>query len=257
MKGGHEFMKKDWHDKEFSIMMTLGESTTAGGWTSCRERSWPHQLARMINEYQRVPVQLINLGIGANVISVNSPGYEYSGKPAADERLDSQVLSYTANGNRLIPDLLIISYGLNDARCGTPIERFCGSMKDIIIRVREKIDPLILLAGPYYMNDFSLGGPHWSHADLDIFYEYNAAIRNTAEETGCLFADLLASYDRADWLVHYDGCHANDLGHRIVADKIFEVLANSCSGLASETKYLERQIIPWRDESTLQGKQYE
>jgi lysophospholipase L1-like esterase len=246
-------MKKDWWNKEFSIMMTLGESTTAGGWTSSRERSWPHLLARTINEYQRVPVQLVNLGIGANVISTKSPAYEYSGKPAADERLDEQVLSYKANGNRLIPDLLIISYGLNDARGGTPLDRFCVYMKDIIGRVREKISPLIVLMGPYYMNDFTLGGPPWSHADIETFKEFNAAIRDTAEETGCLFADLLSSYGYADWLIHYDGCHANDLGHRIVANKVFEVLASNCSGLACETKYLEKQIIPWRDESTLQG----
>ena len=245
-------MKKDWWDKEFCVMMTLGESTTAGGWTSCRERSWPHLLARTINEYQRVPVQLVNLGIGANVISVKSPAYPYSGKPAADERLEEQVLSYRANGNHLVPDLLIISYGLNDARGGTPTGQFCTSLREIINRVREKIAPLILLAGPYYMNDFTLGGENWSHANIDTFREFNAAIREVADDTDCLFADLLSAYNYSDWLIHHDGCHANDLGHRVVANRIFEVLAGNCSGLSKETKYLEKMIVPWRDESTLQ-----
>ena len=245
-------MKKDWWNKEFSILITLGESTTAGGWTSSRERSWPYLLTNLINDFQRIPVQLINQGIGANVISTKCPGYDVSGKPAANERLEEHVLSHMANYNLLLPDLLIISYGLNDARCGTPIELFCSEMEDIVERVRNKIKPLIVLVGPYYMNDFKLGGPRWSHANLKIFYKFNEATRILAKKLDCLFVDLLASYGDADWLVHYDGCHANDVGHRIVANKIFEVLASNCSGLAMETKYLEKCIIPWRDESTLQ-----
>jgi len=245
-------MKRDWWDKEFKVLMTLGESTTAGGWSSTRERCWASQLARLINEFQRIPVQLVNVGIGANVISTRSPAYPYSGKPAANERLEKHVLSYTANGNLLQPDLLVISYGLNDARGGTPIDLFCSEMKDIIRRLRERIQPLIVLLGPYYMTNFKLGGPEWSHADLNVFREYNEAIRRVAQECDCLFVDLLESYRQADWLVHHDGCHANDLGHRIVANKIFEVLASNCSGLALETKELERHIVPWRDESTLQ-----
>ena len=240
-------------NKEFKILMTLGESTTAGGWASYRENCWANQLARLINEFQRVPVQLVNVGIGANVISTKSPAYEFSGKPAASERLEKHVLSNTANGHPIIPDLLVISYGLNDARGGTPIELFCGEMKEMTRRIREEIKPLIVLLGPYYMKDFTIGGQEWSHANLEIFHQYNDAIRQVAVECDCLFVDLLASYREADWLVHHDGVHANDLGHRIVANKIFEVLAANCSGLALETKALEKSIPPWRDESILQG----
>jgi len=247
-------MKKDWWDREFRVLMTLGESTTAGGWSSCRERCWASQLARLINEFQRVPVQLVNLGIGSNVISTKSPAYEHSGKPAADERLEQHVLSYVANGNHLVPDLLVISYGLNDARGGTPIDLFCGELERIIARVRERIQPLIVLLGPYYMTDFTLGAPHWTHGSLDLFHRYNEAIRRVADERDCLFVDLLAAYGNADWLVHHDGVHANDLGHRIVANRVFEVLASNCSGLALETRALEEHIVPWRDESTLQQR---
>ncbi len=247
-------MKRDWWDREFELLMTLGESITAGGWSSCRERCWANQLARLINEFQRIPVQLVNQGIGANVISTKSPAYENSGKPAATERLEKHVLSYTAgSGNNILhPDLLIISYGLNDARGGTPIDLFCGEMESIIHRVRKKIQPLIVLLGPYYMHNFTLGAPTYGHGDLDVFSQYNDAIRAVAENSDCLFVDLLASYREADWLIHFDGCHANDLGHRIVANRIFEVLASNCSGLSLNTKSLEAAIPPWRDESTLQ-----
>ncbi len=233
----------DHWDREFRRFVTLGESTTAGGWSTVRDRCWANVLTELINDFQRVPVELINVGIGANVISTKSPCYPHSGKPAASERIDKHVIAHE-------PDLLVISYGLNDARGGTPIDLFCAELLRLVERVRERIQPLIVLPGPYYMNNFSFG-IHFDHGSLDLFYRYNDAIRRLAELNDCLFADLLAAYGETDWLVHGDGVHANDLGHRIVANRIFEVLASNCSGLALETKHLERHIPPWRDESTL------
>ena len=233
------------------MLVTLGESTTAGGWASYRERSWAHQLARLINEFQRIPVQLVNVGIGGNVISTRSPAYEHSGKPAALERLEPHVFRHQ-------PDLLLVSYGLNDARGGTPLDLFVGELKSLVDRVRERIQPLIVLLGPYFMTGFDKFGPHWNHASLDTFHQFNGAIAEVAKEKECLFVDLLATYGNADWLVHHDGVHANDLGHRLVANQIFAVLAANCSGLAKETQELEQHIPRWRDESVLQqdaGKQ--
>ena len=236
-------MKKDWCDHEFKTLVTLGESTTAGGWSSTRDLCWASVLADQVNTYQRTPLNLINVGIGANVISTRSPVYDRSGKPAASERIDKHVIAHA-------PDLLIISYGLNDARGGTSIDLFCDEMRDILCRVRSEIQPLIILLGPYYITDFTLG-VGFGHANLEIFHQYNDATRALASECEALFVDLLAGYGDADWLVHHDGVHANDIGHRVVANRIFEVLASNCSGLALETKHREQLIPPWRDESTL------
>ena len=52
-------------------------------------------------------------------------------------------------------------------------------------------------------------------------------------------------------MVHYDGVHQNDLDHRIVANRIFDVLAQNCSGLAKKTREAEKTSPRWRDESTL------
>jgi lysophospholipase L1-like esterase len=193
-----------------------------------------------------MPIEVINAGIGANVISTNSPAYTYSGKPAGSERLGKHVIDRQ-------PDLLIISYGLNDARGGTPLELFCQEMKKIVLDVRQQIQPLIVLLGPYYMYDFHLGAPYWDKGSLEVFRQYNLAIKEVAQACKCLFVDLLESYQEADWLVHRDGVHANDVGHRVVANKVFEVLVSNCSGLSLETKALEDRIPPWRDESTLQA----
>lgn len=238
---------RDWWDKEFRTLVTLGESTTAGGWASFRERSWANQLARLINEFQRVPVQLVNVGIGGNVISTRSAAYEHSGKPAALERLEPHVFRHQ-------PDLLVVSYGLNDARGGTPLDLFLAELKSLVDQVRQRIAPLIVLPGPYFMTGFDLYGPHWNHAGLEVFHQFNRGIAGVATEKQCLFVDLLATYGDAPWLVHHDGVHANDLGHRLVANQIFAVLAAHCSGLAKETKELEKHIPRWRDESVLQKR---
>ena len=114
----------DWHPQPFRKLVTLGESTTAGGWSSVRERSWPHVLAALISDFQDDPVELVNTGIGANVISTRVPCYSYSGKPAANERVQKHVTNHD-------PDLLVISYGLNDARGGTPAELFRREMTSV------------------------------------------------------------------------------------------------------------------------------
>src|SRR5262249_54552320 len=40
--------KRDWHAEEFKVLVTLGESTTAGGWSTDRSRCWASRLARLI-----------------------------------------------------------------------------------------------------------------------------------------------------------------------------------------------------------------
>ena len=236
--------KRDWHSEEFNVLVTLGESTTAGGWSTCRERCWASRLAALISGVQSQPVKLVNSGIGANVISTRSPAYESSGKPAAGERLDKHVIAHD-------PDLLVISYGLNDARGGTPLALFREEMQAIIGRVRETCQPLVVLPGPYFVTDFSRGGERWSHGSMETFREFNNLISGIAHAKDCLFVDLLEAYGGAAWMVHHDGVHANDLGHLVVANRIFEVLAKNCSGLAKHTKAREHDIPPWRDESTL------
>ncbi len=109
--------KRDYCSKPFKIGVALGESTTAGGTRPSRELTWVSRLADMINESQLEPMQMINSGIGANLISRRSPSYEQSGKPSALERYQKHVIDHH-------PDLVLISYGLNDARGGTPLAQF-------------------------------------------------------------------------------------------------------------------------------------
>ena len=239
-------MKRDWHGEEFRVLVTLGESTTAGGWSSSPERCWASRLADLISDVQGSSVRLVNSGIGANVISTRSPAYEQSGRPAASERLDKHVIAHQ-------PDMVIISYGLNDARGGTQRDLFSAELTAVVERVRDGCDPMIVLLGPYFMTDFRVGGDPWGHGSPEVFAAYNDDIARVAGASDCLFVDLLSAYRGAHWMVHDDGVHANDLGHLVVANRIFEVLAGNCSGLGQHTKKLEAKAPRWRDESVLKA----
>ncbi len=238
-------MGKNNRSEPFQKFVALGESTTAGGGATRRERCWVSRLGDLINDFQQMPAEVVNAGIGANVISTRSPCYEGSGRPAANERLDKHVIEEN-------PDLLVISYGLNDARGGTPLNLFLEEMAQLVKRVREAIDPVIVLPGPYFMTDFDVGHESgFGLGDLETFKNYNAGIRELASALGCLYVDLLDAYQETDWMIHYDGVHANDLGHQIVANRIFEVIAQNCSGTARSTQAQEKTSPRWRDESCL------
>ncbi len=235
--------RRDWRADPFRTLVTLGESTTAGGWSSSRERCWANVLAALVSDFQDEPVALVNSGIGANVVSTRSPLYDYSGKPAASERLDKHVIAHD-------PDLLIVSYGLNDARGGTPAELFRAELRALLAAIRRACDPLIVLVGPYFMTEYRAYA-HFDHASPEVFETFNLVTAQVAAAAQCLFCDVYNAYGGAAWLVHHDGVHANDLGHRIIAHEIFKTLAQHCSGLAARTRRLEDETDPWRDESVL------
>lgn len=68
-----------------------------------------------------------------------------------------------------------------------------------------------------------------------------------AEECDSLYADVFAAQGMAPWTVDpIDGVHPNKLGHRIIADKIFEVLAQNCSCLSQKAMALRKTMKQWR-----------
>lgn len=237
--------KRDWQSEEFHRIVTIGPSITAGGWSTCRERSYASVLADLISDFQSSSVELFNMGIGANVISTRSAAYPYASKPAGNERVEKHII-----GNR--PDLVVIGeFSVNDSRGGTPSSVYKEELVWMIRRIREEIDPVIVLLGPTYVLDFDLGGEYWGHGDLKALMDFNRVTAEVEKEEGCLYVDLLDAFDETDWMIHYDGLHVNDLGHRIIANEIFKVLARNCSCLAKKTKEAEQTSPRWRDESSL------
>ena len=114
-------------------IVALGESTTWGYSVSDKDKCWVSQVAGMLEEFQGAPIELINQGIGSNVITAECPAYEFSAKPSALERVDAELIAHD-------PDMVFLSYGLNDSRGGTSLEVFRRAYQELIDRIRAEID---------------------------------------------------------------------------------------------------------------------
>ena len=182
-------------------------------------------VANLISHCQGVPVTLHNQGIGANAISPRSPGYACSAKPSALERYREHVIA-------LQPDLFILAYGLNDMRAGMPPEHFREDMSQIIQEVQAACRPVTVLTTVYHMSAYDWYPPYHvgSVAATEV---YNLVIRQLAQQHGCLLADIWEAEGQADWVIHPDTVHANDLGHLLIAHRVFETIATHCRGVAA------------------------
>ena len=234
---------RDRCDKPFRVAVALGESTTAGGTATSPDLTWVSRLAELINESQLQPVKMINSGIGANVISRRSPEYEHSGKPSAMERYQKHVIAHR-------PGLVLVSYGLNDARGDTPLAQFLQDLQHIVTDIKDQTGALMVIVNAYFMTGFDQYVP-FNKGNIATFMGYNCGLKRLAEECDALYADVFAAEGMATWMIDPDGVHANNLGHRVIANRIFEVLAQNCSCLSQKAFELRKNFKQWRDESVL------
>lgn len=219
--------QRDKRSEPVKRVVTMGESTTWGYSASAKEKCWVNVVVGMLEEFAGGKVELINQGIGSNVLTRKCPAYEYSAKPCGLDRLDAEVIAYR-------PDLLLLSYGLNDSRGGTTVEDFRSGYQELIDRVRAKIDPVMVLVNTYYMHEEIYDYPNWDKSDYEVTEEYNRVIKQLAESNGLILADVYSGERGVDWFIDMDHCHANDLGHRIIANRVFEAIARNCSFVARE-----------------------
>ena len=235
--------KRDYWNKPFWVAVALGESTTAGGTATSCEFTWVNRLTDLINEAQLESVRMVNSGIGGNVISRRSPEYENSGKPSAMERYQKHVIDHR-------PDLVLVSYGLNDARGGTPLAQFLEDVRQIVLEIKNQTGALTVIVNAYFMTGFDCYIP-FNKADMGTSLGYNAGLQRLALECDSLYSDVFAAEGMALCMIDPDGVHANNLGHQIIANRIFEVLAQNCSGLSQKAFDLRQNFKQSRDESVL------
>lgn len=235
--------KRDCRKEPFRTAVAFGESTTAGGSATTRKLCWVNRLADLINEAQLQPVTMINSGLGANLISERSNYYDQSGKPAAILRYQKHVIDHH-------PDLVLISFGLNDARAGTPVGQFIEDLRHVVLGIKAKVAAVIVMLNAYFMTGFDRYDP-FKLGSIASFKAYNAAEKDLARECDVLYADVFEAEGLAPWTIDPDGVHANNLGHRLVANKVFETLAVNCSCLAESAVEARKSFTPWRDESVL------
>jgi len=207
-------------------VVALGESTTWGYSVSSKEKCWVNQVVSMLKEFQGSEIELINQGIGSNVLTPDCPAYEFSAKPAALERVDGDLIAYR-------PDLVFLSYGLNDSRGGTQPEVFRQAYQELVDRIRAAIDPVIVLVNTYYMHEVLYDHcPHWEESSYDLTEVYNLVIEQFAKASDLILADVYAAEVGVDWIIDQDHCHPNDLGHRLIANRVFEAIVRNCSFVA-------------------------
>src|SRR5262245_24749720 len=237
--------KLDWGAEPFRRMVTIGEALTAGGDATSRARCWASVLAELISEFQHEPVELVNAGMGANVVSARSAGHEPERGPSALERYHRDVIAHH-------PDLVVVAYGLNDMRAGTPLDRFTADVVELLEGIKRGTRAVVVLVNVYFMTGYDRFGPRWDKGGLEATARYNAALHRIAAQQKVLLADVFAAMGMAPWLVDGgNGVHDNDLGQRLIAHRVFEVLATNCSGLARKAIDQARDYPRWRDETAL------
>ena len=241
--------KRDYRSQPFRIAVAVGDAVTAGGDATSPDLCWVSRLADAINESQLEPIKMYNNGMGANVISQRSPAYNSSRGPSAMERYQEHVIAYH-------PDLALISYGLNDARGGMPLAQFLADEQKIVLDIKEQTSALIVVVDAYFMTAFDRWPPY-DHASLATFLGFNCALKKMAEECDVLYADVFASQGMASWMIDPEnGVHPNNLGHRVIADRIFGVLAQNCSCLSQKAFELRKTMKPWRQRETQLQKEF-
>jgi len=234
-------MKRDFSSKPFKKLVALGESHTVGISASRKELGWAPILKDLIDQFQEKPVTFVNHGIGADVLSKKCPMYrDYQGeRPIGIERYRKHVIDEK-------PDLVVISYGLNDFRAGTPLAAFERDLSTMVADIQKPPRSVIVLLDTYFIPgkgfDHKTGGTEvgraWHYGNKTIQLRFNKAIKRVAKRHDVLFAPISEAQGDAEWMVCTPSgngdIHANDLGHRVIGNKVFEVLANNCSGISKK-----------------------
>ena len=240
--------KRDYRSQPFRVAVALGDAVTAGGDATSPDLCWVSRLTDAINESQLKPVKMFNNGMGANVISQRSPAYNPSRGPSAADRYYEHVIAY-------VPDLVLISYGLNDARGAMPLARFLADERQIVVDIKDQTGALIVVVGAYFMTAYDRWPPY-DRANLATLMGFNRALETMSAECDVLYADVFAAQGMAGWMIDPEnGVHPNNLGHHVIADRIFGVLAQNCSCLSQRAVELRKTMTPWRlREAELQKK---
>jgi len=229
----------------FQKLVVLGESTVqGGGWLAGDDERYADILWQQLALAQEQPLEYVNAGLGASVISPASPGYDASAKPSAAERLDAQVIGQN-------PDLLVIAYGLNDMRSGMDVTTFRSEMVKLLDRIAAKIDPAIVLVNLYFVTAFH-HYPPFDRGSREATLAYNDMLRGLAADRGLIYADAYAATADCPHVVHLDTVHANKLGNMLIANRIVEAVVRACPGLADNVNHRDattdwsKLILPWQ-----------
>jgi len=226
---------KDYRAEPVRRMIVIGESNAFGMCAIEPRNEWVQTVANLIRDFQDEPLQVFNNSIPANVIGPESPGYGtmVGTSPSALERYRTDLIA-------LKPDLAILAYGLNDARCGNTAEKFLRDLEQIVSDTRKETNALEVLTSPYWTPQFysehdrlkvkrDFGPAPFNKVGPELARSYIVGMREIAEKYGCIFVDLFTANEGAMWLLNDDMIHYNDVGQRVIGQLVFNAIAARCS----------------------------
>ena len=246
-------MIKDFRKHPVHKLVVIGESNAFGMCASDPRNEWVQTVANLIRDFQDEYVVVLNNSIPANLISTRSPAYgtlpEHA-KPSALERYEDDLIAHQ-------PDIAIIAYGLNDSRCGNPVDSFLQDYETIISHAVEKTDALVVLTSPYWNTQYDEvlwnkldPKPWWidewsafTVSGRDLVWSYVTGIEKIAATYECLFVDLFTTTVGCTWLLNDDHVHFNDVGQRVLGQLVFTTIARNCSFIGKKSKRMEQEGV--------------
>ena len=241
-------MRKDYRSAPVRMLVVMGESNGFGMCANDPRNEWPQALAGLIRDFQDEPLFVRNNSIPGSVISGRSTGTPFlpgRSLPSALERWEEEVIGVR-------PDLVVIAYGLNDSRCGNPVDRFIEDLETMVRDVRKRTDALVVIASPYWNTQYNeelwrtntpswVSDPSWKAFTVSgdaLVRSYVTEMEKLAARHSCLFVDLYALTENCLWLINPDQVHFNDVGHRLIGQAIFQVIASNCSFIGKKSMRL-------------------
>lgn len=200
--------------------VAFGDSITVGSKASVPENRWVNVFATQLQRELGRPVTLHNKGVGDNTISPRTTNYAEASKPSALERVHRDVVA-------LAPELVTIAFGLNDLRFGTPVEIFAADLAQLLQTLGTGLpDTTFVVLDVFHMSKYDSFPPR-NRGSRTAAEGYNRAIADLVKRQGFILAGVSAAMGFRDGLIHADGVHAGDLGHRLIGNRVFESLALS------------------------------
>ncbi|MHC4871824.1 MAG: SGNH/GDSL hydrolase family protein [Planctomycetota bacterium] len=173
---------------------------------------------------QQISYRLNKAGIKHSFFNSSSKG---NTTDKAKNSFTEEVLDY-------FPDLVILSFGSDDAVFNKdgketliPLNNFIENLRFLITQLKENsIEVIVCSTPPLLHTEYSekLYGTDEINKDIR---QFNNSAEMLAAESGCHFIDNYNAFlNKTDNLQNllYDGVHPNEIGHQIIADKIWDFL---------------------------------
>lgn len=123
------------------------------------------------------------------------------------------------------PDLVTVNFGVNDAFSGISVSQYEDNLRKIAGRIAASgCEKIVLLSCEVIPEK-------WAEKQVLPYWD---AMENTAEKTGCIYADvhgrwlaeLMSGRPESDLLIPGD-MHPNEEGHNIIAEAVWKAIQAS------------------------------